>query len=281
MVKEQENFNSPSDALESYIQNFEQSNKNNIKKSNDKSRKIRPKMLQSIKLQAAAKPDTFTNFHRQVNEVKTIEQHKTSIIDSLDDLNKPLDKVEKLIQTLSKRLGEYNNEMKSININFNARSDRLDNFNTNHNSKSVMDSLQMLNENFSISSSSSSSSSIRSSKFMSGSSLNMKYWDEKEDPFLKCMENLLNLNEKLTNSTKNDEKCVKFTPLDTNSLLIPVSNLQCQNQDFNNIDKHTEVVQESNSSSSLFISSSNKSVQNFINECIKITNEIPLCVQKI
>jgi hypothetical protein len=111
---------------------------------------------------------------------------------------------------------------------------------------------------------------------------------EEEDPLVKCISKFQDLNKKLAISkqldTSNDLKL-----FDSRSLLVPsvhhAENIKpspCTRQVVSCPSPPPKTPTKSmNSNPECFVYSTNRCVQNFINECIKITNEIPIITTKI
>ncbi len=230
-----------------------------------------------------------------------------------------VEQVEKLIENLRFRMNAYKNEITPPKDNsaFKTSIDDLNDFKCR--SKSLIDSLNSFKDVFSSTNSNTnlkqsvftdSESSIQQTQppLLFKQTFKPKYAlsedpipqevseseydssrEEKvvvEDPLEKCINKFQDLNKKLA-ITKQLDTCSDLKLFDTSSLLMPTVNIDepktCVQQvnNYSSPSKSPILKPSMNTNPDCFVYSTNRCVQNFINECIKITNEIPILNTKI
>ena len=261
------------------------------------------------------------NQHLKVTQAYSKHQSLFQNISCNPAKSNPVEQVERLIGGLSCKIRAYKTEMNSIQKNTDEESFNSFKTTATHSdlsqfkskSRGLLDSLQSFKET---SESYTNSSSVLSFKQNSTTGDEFKKVDrtvleedEKilgeiieneddkgDDPLLQCLNRFQDLNKKLeiakqfeTNKQLETQVIPSFS---SPSAVINDVRLGREEEGrdraviFRNISSNSrrstiDGYQTRSSNSECFVNSTNRCVQNFINECIKITNEIPIFTKKI
>lgn len=265
MKPEESCFSSPSEILDSYIREFE------IRSCKSRSNHHVKSANRQVKLKKRDR-------HRHVESVRTcgFGDLATRLLSEPPSKSKgPIEQVEKLISGLSFKIAEYKDQMMS------TVPPRTDNKSCGDETKSRFNLVESVQSFKDSSSSSSSSYSCYSSSTLNSQST-LKLEDPvvvDKDPYLKCLSKFQELNKRLGTLVKPTVTSTAPEPVfDSPSTISPLFKIKKQvvfDEETTRCEQ-TPFDETSHANDGFTVyPTRNKCVQNFINECIKITDEIP------